>query len=68
LRCFLEAQCPNLKGEGLQVANRDHVKLLKKSTAKWNAWRDSSPTPNLSGADLSNANLYHTNLYYTTPS
>jgi uncharacterized protein YjbI with pentapeptide repeats len=51
------------------MANDDHVALLKKGVAAWNAWRDenSNVHPDLSGAylfqaDLSGANLSHARL------
>jgi Pentapeptide repeats (8 copies) len=41
------------------MANDDHVAILKKGVATWNAWRDENPgiRPNLSAADLSDADL-----------
>jgi len=46
------------------MANDEHVAILKKGVAAWNAWRDENPDirPNLSeatldGADLTGANL-----------
>src|SRR5215472_9756019 len=47
-----------------QMANKEHVRLLKRSVAAWNTWRDKNPDirpdlreANLTGADLSEANL-----------
>ena len=55
-----------------KVANREHIKLLKSSVARWNTWRESNPNivPDLdrvdfNGADLSNANLRKANFYMT---
>jgi hypothetical protein len=44
-----------LNGTGVAVANQEHVEILKKRAAKWNAWRDSNRmiSPDLSGANLS---------------
>ena len=41
------------------MANDEHVALLKKGVAAWNAWRGESPDipPDLSNADLTKANL-----------
>ncbi len=41
------------------MANDDHIALLKKGVAAWNAWRDENPSihPHLSEAMLSGANL-----------
>jgi hypothetical protein len=41
------------------VANQEHVELLKKDVAEWNAWRQDNPTihPDLFHADLRRANL-----------
>ncbi len=42
------------------MANDEHVALLKRGVAAWNAWRDENPgirRPNLVGADLNGANL-----------
>jgi hypothetical protein len=46
------------------MANDEHVALLKKGVAAWNAWRDRDPDirPNLSDADLHRANLSEANL------
>jgi uncharacterized protein YjbI with pentapeptide repeats len=53
------------------MANDEHVALLKKGVAAWNAWRDANPSwpdeegyvlPDLSWADLSGANLSGANL------
>jgi Pentapeptide repeats (8 copies) len=48
----------------LPVANDEHVALLKKSVAAWNAWRDENPDirPDLRGANLSRADLSTANL------
>src|SRR5262245_54616004 len=59
---------PNPRG-GASMANDEHVAMLKKGVAAWNAWRDQNPDlrpdlrgtnlnrQNLSGADLSGADL-----------
>ena len=41
------------------MANDEHVALLKKGVAAWNAWRKENPDirPDLSQANLSGANL-----------
>jgi len=41
------------------MANDEHVAMLKKGVAAWNAWRDENPSilPDLSEADLSGAIL-----------
>jgi hypothetical protein len=46
------------------MANEEHVAILKKGVATWNAWRDENPTirPNLFAANLSEANLRWANL------
>ena len=51
------------------MANDEHVALLKKGVAAWNAWRDENPDirpdlskANLSGADLIGADLSRANL------
>jgi uncharacterized protein YjbI with pentapeptide repeats len=56
------------------MANDEHVAILKKGVAAWNAWREENPStedpplwflpsgPNLSGADLSEADLGGANL------
>jgi Pentapeptide repeats (8 copies) len=46
------------------MANDEHVALLKKGVAAWNAWREKSPDirPDLSGANLSEADLSGANL------
>jgi uncharacterized protein YjbI with pentapeptide repeats len=61
------------------MANEEHVAILKKGVAAWNAWRDNlkigpDPSParliaafnfkaDLSGSDLSDANLFRANLH-----
>ena len=46
------------------MANDEHVALLKKGVAAWNAWRDENPDirPDLRGADLCGADLSGANL------
>jgi len=46
------------------MANKEHVKLIKKSIEEWNGWRKKHPEerPDLRNADLSGANLYNTDL------
>jgi uncharacterized protein YjbI with pentapeptide repeats len=46
------------------MANDEHVALLKKGVAAWNAWRDENPDidPDLFEADLNGANLRGANL------
>ena len=46
------------------MANDEHVAMLKKGVAAWNAWRDENPSilPDLSEADLSGAILRGANL------
>jgi uncharacterized protein YjbI with pentapeptide repeats len=46
------------------MANDEHVALLKKGVAAWNAWRDENPhvRANLSEADLTGADLTEANL------
>ncbi len=51
------------------MANKEHVKLIKKSIEEWNGWRKKHPEErpdlrdaDLSGADLSGANLFNTDL------
>jgi hypothetical protein len=46
------------------MANDEHVALLKKGVAAWNAWRDDNPyiRPDLTGARLSRADLREANL------
>jgi hypothetical protein len=41
------------------MAKKEHVDLLKKGVAVWNAWRDEHPEiqPNLNGAQLSKIDL-----------
>ena len=41
------------------MANKEHVKLIKKRLEEWNGWRRKHPEerPDLSGANLSGANL-----------
>src|SRR5260370_10247118 len=41
------------------MANDEHVALLKKGVAAWNAWREENPhiSPDLTKANLSKANL-----------
>ena len=41
------------------MANDEHVALLKKGVAAWNAWRRDNPgiRPDFSGADLRGVNL-----------
>ena len=41
------------------MANDEHVAILTKGVARWNAWRDQNANirPNLNGADLHEANL-----------
>jgi uncharacterized protein YjbI with pentapeptide repeats len=42
------------------MANADHMAVLMKGPAIWNAWRDENPNisrANLTGADLTEANL-----------
>jgi hypothetical protein len=45
------------------MANDEHVALLKKGAAAWNAWRNENPDicPDLSYADLKGANLVGAN-------
>jgi hypothetical protein len=49
---------------GALMANDEHVALLKKGVAAWNAWRDGNPyiRPDLTGARLSRADLREANL------
>jgi uncharacterized protein YjbI with pentapeptide repeats len=46
------------------MANDEHVALLKKGVAAWNAWRDENPDipPDLRGANLKETNLPGANL------
>ena len=44
------------------MANDDHIALLKKGVAAWNAWRYENPNPDLSEADLSGTNLFRADL------
>src|SRR2546428_571308 len=46
------------------MANDEHVALLKKGVAAWNAWRDENPDirPDLNGANLSAVDLSGANL------
>jgi Pentapeptide repeats (8 copies) len=46
------------------MANDEHVALLQKAVAAWNAWREENPTirPNLFGANLRAAHLSAANL------
>jgi uncharacterized protein YjbI with pentapeptide repeats len=46
------------------MANDDHVALLKKGVAAWNAWRDENPAirPDLLGANLSGADFHRADL------
>jgi uncharacterized protein YjbI with pentapeptide repeats len=46
------------------MANDEHVAILKKGVAAWNAWRDENPDirPDLSGANLNEANLNEADL------
>jgi uncharacterized protein YjbI with pentapeptide repeats len=51
------------------MANDEHVAILKKGVAAWDAWRAENPgvlpdlsRANVSGADLSGANLSRANL------
>jgi hypothetical protein len=47
------------------TANEEHVAILKKGVAPWNAWRDENPDirPDLRAAHLSGANLRGAHLY-----
>jgi Pentapeptide repeats (8 copies) len=52
------------------MANDEHVAILEKGVAAWNAWRDENadiPQPDLSRADLTEANLRETSLQASTP-
>jgi uncharacterized protein YjbI with pentapeptide repeats len=42
------------------VANQEHVEIIKKGAAEWNAWRGFRP--DLTYADLVNTNLTRANL------
>jgi uncharacterized protein YjbI with pentapeptide repeats len=46
------------------MANDEHVAILKKGVAAWNAWRDENPNipPDLTGANLTGADLTYANL------
>jgi uncharacterized protein YjbI with pentapeptide repeats len=46
------------------MASTKHLRIIKKGTAAWNAWREDNPdiAPDLSGADLSGADLSGTDL------
>ena len=46
------------------MANPEHVEMLKKAVKEWNAWRLAHPEArtDLSGADLRGANLTSANL------
>lgn len=56
------------------MARREHLAILKKGVAKWNAWREANPDiepdligaflrrTNLAGINLSNANLFGANV------
>jgi uncharacterized protein YjbI with pentapeptide repeats len=48
------------------MANPEHVAMLKRGTADWNAWRSSVSlvTPDLREADFANAELAGANLAY----
>jgi hypothetical protein len=39
------------------MANDDHIALLKKGVAAWNAWRKEGPRPQLSGASFHGVDL-----------
>jgi hypothetical protein len=45
------------------VANPEHVEILTKGVAEWNAWRDDNLTTDLSHAHLIDANLSRANLF-----
>jgi hypothetical protein len=53
--------------QGWNVANEEHLKILKQGVDVWNAWRDANLEvglpPDLFAADLSGANLSGANLY-----
>lgn len=46
------------------MANKEHIKLIKRSIEEWNGWRKKHPEerPDLRDADLSGADLGHANL------
>jgi TIR domain/Pentapeptide repeats (8 copies) len=46
------------------MANKEHLKILNKGVATWNAWRRKHPNslPNLRGANLAEANLENADL------
>jgi hypothetical protein len=50
------------------MANDEHVAMLKKGVAAWNAWRDENAkiVPDLRRASLSDANLSGANLERAT--
>jgi hypothetical protein len=50
------------------MANDEHVAMLKKGVAAWNAWRDENPNifPDLSKETLTNAHLSRANLFGAT--
>jgi uncharacterized protein YjbI with pentapeptide repeats len=52
-----------ISDEGAAVANEEHVKILKRGVAEWNAWRkEEKGTGDLTGANLSGAYLVFANL------
>ena len=54
----------NLCSGSIDMANEEHLKILKQGVEAWNKWREENPNvqPSLSGVDLRNANLFRANL------
>jgi uncharacterized protein YjbI with pentapeptide repeats len=52
------------KAGGKQMANQEHLDLLKQGVGTWNTWREKHPEiqPDLGGANLSNADFSKVNL------
>src|SRR5258708_30228702 len=51
------------KTEGKQMANQEHLEILKQGISVWNMWREQYPKiqPDLSGINLEEVNLSSTN-------
>jgi uncharacterized protein YjbI with pentapeptide repeats len=66
---FNTVECSQTKQERIEMANQEHLDLLKQGSSAWNAWRAQHKEvrpdlsrANLSGANLSGANLSEANL------
>lgn len=56
------------EGVAVEMANKEHLRILKQGVSAWNAWRRQNPKvkPDLTEANLRRSNLTYSNLTHAT--